>query len=291
MHNNLIVDINNLVFSLRYAKLSQTKKERFAKETLFKESLKTIINYSKKLKADSLVLCVDSPNVWRKDIYENYKANRIEAVEDIHYKDVIDASDLLLNFFSNFTASFVLKVPRAEADDIIAVWCQESEGVQNTILSTDTDFVQLLNDRTRLYSHVQDKFRESEDPMYSLFVKCIRGDRNDFIRSAYPRIHETKLKKAWEDDIEMLNLLETIRPDGVKVGEAFSLNMNLIDLGMQPPQVRDLIVNKILNYTPMNFKQISAMRFFGENGLKDSVDILDVTSNILKNKPIFKMTK
>ena len=290
-HTNLIVDVNNLVFSLRHAKLHKTRKERFAKQILFKESIKSIIVHCKKLKADAIVLCVDSPNVWRKDIYPEYKSNRTESFEDVHFQDVIDASEMLLEFFRDYTAAFVLKVDRAEADDLIGVWCQESEGVENIIFSTDTDFVQLLSKTTKLYSHVQNVFRETEDPAYSLFVKCIRGDSKDFIRSAYPRVHETKLKKAWEDDIDMLNLLEFVRKDGVKVGDALTLNMKLIDLSMQPEAIRGSIINKIIPLQTAEYKVVSAMKYFGDCGMKESTDVLNICPKALKTKPIFKLSK
>lgn len=295
MHNNLIVDVNNNVFAMKHGRIkpvtSASKKEKYVKEFLFIETLKSILRYGRKLKADSLVLMQDSPNIWRRDIYPEYKANHINDAEDFYYQDAVEAADMLCSFIREYTKGFVFSFKRAEADDLIGIWCQESVGVKNTILSSDKDFVQLLSDTTVLYSQTQDTFRESDDAAFDLFVKCIRGDRGDNIRSAYPRIQEKKLKLAWDDDLNMLNMLETIRPDGIKVGDALLDNIALIDLSQQPTSMRNSIVDMFETAVSGAYSPLKAMKFFGDNNLKEHRDALDGLDRVLKNAPIFKNTK
>lgn len=291
---NLLVDLNNLVYSLRHAKYPQPERvknvDKFVKETLFITALNSIIWHSRRLGCGAVVICADAPNVWRKSVYREYKENDTDSIEDPYHKHVIAAADMLMDFMKDFTASLVLKVPSAEADDIIAVWCQESDS-ENVVFSSDRDFVQLINERTTVYSHVQDKFRTSEDPGFDLFVKCIRGDVSDNIRSAYPRVRTEALKRAWEDDYAMLNLMETVLKDGRKVGDAMSFNIGLIDLTAQPDHIRSSILKCIEKSESGDFKQVQAMRFFGENGLKERVDILETGSRILRTSPIFRTHK
>ncbi len=293
MTTNLLVDLNNFVVSLRHSKFkpvtSARKKERFFKETLFLESLRSILFHASKLKASRLVIASDSKNCWRKDIYPEYKDNhKIDQIEDFYHQDTIDVLNLLADFFRDYTGAYVLSYPRAEGDDIIGVWVTESYGANNVILSTDRDYVQLVSDTTKLYSPVQGVYRETEDAGFDLFVKCIRGDKNDNIRSAYPKVRETVLKKAWENEIDFLNLVETVHPGG-KVGDLLSFNASLIDLTAQPDAMRAGIVSLIENYVPAKYKESDVLRFMGEIGLKGgTADILSGREVLLRNSPVFR---
>jgi hypothetical protein len=287
---NLLVDINNIAFATRYAKLgtpkSKRQKERKATESLFKEILQTILNHAFYERCSSIIIAQDSKDVWRRDIYPMYKKSSTTD-EDIYYSETLAAADMLSEFIKECTSGMVLSVNRCEADDIIGVWCQESDS-HNTILSTDRDYEQLVDSKTRLYSPVQKVYREPEDAQFSLFVKCIRGDKHDTISSAYPRVRLEKLKEAWEDDYAFLNLLETVNKSGEKVGTLFERNQKLIDLSMQPQHLRDLITNKISNYECGKYSEMKAKKFLHDRGLEMASDMLNFKDKCLKNKPIFK---
>lgn len=290
MHTNLIVDINNLVFAYRHAKIKPASsirtKQKFVTESLFIDCLSAIFRLGKKLKASSIVVMRDSPNIWRKDIYPEYKANHTSSLDDIYYKDTVAAADMLCDFLETYTTAWVFSYARAEADDLIGIWCQESSE-NNVILSSDKDFIQLVDLKTTLYSPVQDVFRETEDPEYDLFLKCIRGDSGDHVRSAFPKVRETLLKRAWNDNIEMLNLLETVRSDGIRVGDALSLNISLIDLTQQPEAMRKSVINMFRQKSSNPYNMTKAYRFFGEMGLKERVEVLDNGAFLLKTTPRF----
>lgn len=290
MHRNLIVDINNIIFTMRHAKIRAPKgnqrKDPYAKELIFKDSLAQIVHFANEFQCDAIVIARDAPNCWRKDLFAEYKDR--DHSEDVYFQDTIDAADMITHFFATCTNATIIEAPRAEADDVIAVFCQESRGVENIILSSDKDFIQLVDDRTQLYSPPQKKFRTSDDPEYDLFVKAIRGDVNDNIRSAFPRVRETRLKKAWEDQVEMLNLLETVRKDGEKVADSLDFNMSLMDLSAQPAQVRHDILQAINAAHPGNrFGEFRIMRFFGDNNLKEHADMLAYKEKPLRGKHVF----
>lgn len=291
---NLIVDLNNLVFTTRFSSglkqaTTKAKKEKFVKEMLFKDSLTSILFHSNKFSANGLLLVSDSKNVWRRDIYPDYKGNK-DPSEDIYFEDVIAAIDMLIEFFTNYTAAQHISVPRCEGDDIIGFWCLNSENVENIILSSDSDYIQLVSENTSLYSPAQGKFRESDDPQYDLFLKCIRGDRNDAIPSAFPKVRESRIKSAWNDDLEMLNLLNEKLPDGRTVMDALDLNMRLIDLAEQPTLIKQQIEIAITNFRPAKYDEIKCMQFFNNNNLKA---FNDITRNgiVLHKPPVFKMSK
>ena len=126
----------------------------------------------------------------------------------------------------------MLSYEKIEADDLISNFIQLHPNDVVIILSTDNDFVQLLNDNVFIYNSMDDRIisnkcvldSEKKRPLYftlkegkisvpkeqpkelteltpyndwvdyALFMKCIRGDKSDNIFSAYPGIREKSTK-------------------------------------------------------------------------------------------------
>lgn len=289
---NLIVDLNNLAFVTRFSKVptppSKRRKDEYASRLIFFEMLSTVAYVAHINRCDAIVVTCDSKNVWRHDIYDIYKASS-ETSEDIYYRETLEAADMFKAFMRENTSSLVLSVERCEADDIIGYWCLNSSGVENMILSTDKDFIQLLDENTSLYSVTQKEFRQSQNPDFDLFVKCMRGDKNDNIESALPRVRQTRLEKAYADDIELLNLFETVRKDGRKVFDVFDLNRRLIDLSMQPEWVVENIKNAIEETETGRYSEAKTMRYLSDLGLKAKADVLDGKSRPFRVKPVMKI--
>lgn len=286
MHTNLIVDLNNTAFMIRHSSLKNPrrnqKKEAFARELIFKEMISYITRFAVEQKVDAIAIMCDSPHVWRRDIYPEYKEKAHS--EDVYFDDCLNAANIAKDFFRNCTNASVFEVPKTEADDLIALFVNESEGVNNIIMSSDRDFVQLITDKTTLYSPAQKIFRTCEDAGYELFLKCIRGDRNDNIFSAYPRVRETVLQKAWEDPYEMQNLMENVRSDGKRVGDAYDFNKKLIDLTLQPADIKKDIRGHLADPQDTNFSEFKIMRFYATNFLKEYADSLKHRYRPLKGK-------
>ena len=166
-------------------------------------------------RGDHVVFCLEGRS-WRKDFYEPYKKNRAvaraalteaEAEEDRLFWETFDA---LKQFLSERTNCTVLQHPELEADDLIAGFIQSHPGDHHTIVSSDTDFHQLLAENVNQYNGITDelytikgifdkkgapvtdkKTKEAKsipDPKWILFEKCMRGDPTDNIFSAYPGV-------------------------------------------------------------------------------------------------------
>lgn len=291
MHTNLLVDLNNIAFTIRRSSLKDPKrnerKDPFARELIFKEVVSHIVRFAVKHRVDAIAIMCDSPNVWRKDIYPEYKKR--DDVEDVYFEDCINAINMIKDFFRECTNSGVYSVDRAEADDLIAFMALYSVGVSNLILSSDRDFVQLIDERTRLYSPPQKIFRTCEDAGYELFLKCIRGDKNDNIYSAFPRVREVVLKAAWEDPCEMQALMETVRKDGKKVGDVYAFNKSLIDLTAQPLDILKAMLAAFDEKQPANFSEFKIMRYYTEHFLKEYSDSLSTMYRPLRGKVVFEL--
>jgi hypothetical protein len=273
--HNVVFDLSNIAFATRHAKLGEAKsmrqKQKDADIFLFKETLEYVISLAHRLDATNVVITAESKvGNWRKQMYPEYKGTRDRS--DFYLEDVVKAIDMVYDFLKDNTAATCLRIANAEADDIIAVWCQETN-IDTTICSGDTDFVQLLkNPKVKLYSPQQKKYRESESPEFDLFLKCIRGDTSDNIRSAYPRVRETKLREAFSDPLKMLNMLETVICES-KVNDVYEFNRTLIDLTQQPQSIRDGIMQSISEYTASKYSELGIMKKLNDIGLVRFTDM------------------
>lgn len=270
MSKTMVVDLNNLAFVTRFLVLGKPKssrqKEKNAELTIFLSLVQYIARGARENDCDGILIACDGRKIWRRGIYPDYKVTSTTD-EDPYYKEVLWAADKAKQFFRDHTGAMVIDVERCEADDIIGIWCSNHQG-KSLIFSTDGDYIQLLSDKVELYSPTKKIFIE-EDPSWNLFLKCIRGDKSDAIRSAYPRVRVARLEKAWRDPIEMLDLMETVRKDGKKVGDVFDFNLKLMDLSAQPEEIKETVLLNMRNYENNRYSDIGVIRFFGEVGLKD----------------------
>ena len=110
--------------------------------------LNTYRFYRKKFRKEygELVLCHDSTNYWRKDNFPHYKANRKKSMEKtgLDWKEVFSIMDKIRNEIEEVFPYKNLRIMRMEADDIIAVLCEQFHDKEKiVIVSNDKDFQQL----------------------------------------------------------------------------------------------------------------------------------------------------
>jgi 5'-3' exonuclease len=235
-----------------------------------------------KFGADHVVFALEGRS-WRKDIYAPYKRNRTEAraaqTEKEQDEDKLfwETFDNLTKYLADSTNCSVLRNENAEADDIIARWIALHPQDHHVIISSDTDFVQLLSDNVDQYNGITDELLTVQgifdakgravvdkktklpkvipNPEWLLFEKCMRGDTSDNVFSAYPgvRVKGTKnkvgLTEAFEDRGRQgyawnnLMLQRWTDHNGVehRVLDDYERNRQLIDLTYQPDAVKDTV--------------------------------------------------
>ena len=112
-------------------------------------TLMSINKVARRFGADHVVFALESRS-WRKDYYEPYKKNRAvargkmsesEAEEDKLFWETYDS---LTKYLSDRTNCSVIRCPTAEGDDVIARWIALHPQDEHVIISSDTDFVQLV---------------------------------------------------------------------------------------------------------------------------------------------------
>ena len=243
-----IVDFSNLVHRAKYVVSSYDTIDD-AVGLVLTIVFGSIRKTYEKFDSQHCVACFDHDS-WRSTLYPEYKKNRRkpmtpeEAENRAIVVQVLNDVEVFLREKTNVT---VLKSEDMEADDFVARWIQNHPHDEHVIISSDSDFKQLVTNSVELYNPVsstlftmdgvfiQDGTRvgrktptatkygevwkikfnkktqapETFDPDWELFYKCIRGDATDNIKQAFPKVRETRMRTAYEDrgGLEWNNLL------------------------------------------------------------------------------------
>jgi len=234
-----------------------------------------------------IVFCLEGRS-WRKDFYEPYKANRRVIMDSRSVREQEDdelyfeAYDDMVKFFAEKTNVSVVRCETAEADDMIATWIQQHPDDNHFIISTDSDFYQLLAPNVTQYNGTTDQVVTLEgwkdlktgeevidkktkapktpiEPEWVLFEKCIRGDSSDNVFSAYPgaRLKGTKNKTGMREAFDdrntggynynnfMLQRWVDHEGDEHRVRTDYERNRVLIDLTEQPDEIKELCIQRM----------------------------------------------
>ena len=308
--NYLIVDTANTFFRARHAAhraSSLEEKVGFAIHV----TLASIYKAWRDQKADHVVICLEGRS-WRKDFYKPYKANRAVAraalTESQQEEDTAfwEAFDDLKTFFVEKSNCTVLRHENLEADDLVAGWIQSHPYDHHTIVSSDTDFYQLLAENVNQYNGISDelhtlkgildkkgklvidkKTKEPKvipDPKWILFEKCMRGDPTDNVFSAYPGVRTKgsskkvgleeafadKDKKGYSWNNLMLQRWSDHNGEEHRVLDDYERNITLVDLSAQPNDVKAKIAKTIAEGSvPKDIPQVGVkfMKFCGKHQL------------------------
>lgn len=118
----------------------------------------------------------------------SYKANRKQVLEvgSPEFESIVSfhrQKDIIINLLSENFPVTVLRHPDYEADDVIYnVVKRSTSAIPITLLSTDTDFIQMLDEfpNLKLYNPVKKKFVDSPEYDYVKW-KSLCGDSSDNI--------------------------------------------------------------------------------------------------------------
>jgi 5'-3' exonuclease len=135
-----------------------------------------------------IVICCDSKNVWRKDIFPYYKANRKKSrsESDIDWNELFTVVHKIRDEIDESFPYKVVNVDRVEADDIIATIVHDNGTTLNTggekflILSGDKDYIQLhCYANVGQYDPVRKRWIRNDDPDKYLKEHILKGDAGD----------------------------------------------------------------------------------------------------------------
>jgi 5'-3' exonuclease len=303
----VLIDTANLFFRARHGAFRASdawEKIGFALHI----TLMAANKMARRFEADHVVFALEGRS-WRKDFYTPYKRNRAvaraaltetQAEEDKMFWETYDE---LTKYLSTRTNCSVIRHATAEADDVIARWIALHPEDQHTIVSSDTDFVQLVAANVDQYNGISDELitlegtydakgnavvdkktkqpKATPDPAWLLFEKCMRGDSSDNVFSAYPGVRErgTKnkvgLREAYADrdrkgyNWNNMMLQRWTDPEGVehRVLDDYERNRVLIDLTAQPDDVKaavDAAIREQVSHRDVGQVGVRFMQFCGK---------------------------
>ena len=303
----LLIDTSNLFFRARHSAHRASDawtKLGFALYVTLMSANKVV----RRFQADHVVFALEGRS-WRKDYYKPYKANRAEARAALNEEQAEEdrlfweTYDELTKYLSTKTNCSVIRHPEAEADDIIARWIALHPQDEHIIVSSDTDFVQLLAPNVKQYNGITDELLTLEgifdvksqpvkdkktklpktipDPQWLLFEKCMRGDSSDNVFSAYPgvRTEGTKnkvgLREAYADMGKKgyawnnLMLQRWTDHEGAehRVLDDYERNRALIDLTAQPDEIKhkvDTAIREQISHKDIGQVGVHFLRFCGK---------------------------
>ena len=229
---------------------------------------------------------------FRNDIYNEYKANRAEAPDDlIPQFEYIRKSVKAFNLPS-------IELLNYEADDLIATYAKQitDAGGKVTVISSDKDLMQLVSDKIRLYDPMKNKVIGEKEvlekfgvkPNQVIDVQSLAGDSSDNIpgvpgigvKTAAELINkyknlDTLLKKAFE--IPQNKRRETLLENKDKA----LLSRQLVTLKENVPVkddpssfiIKEVKRDNLYNFLrEMEFNRLlsQAISFYGEESTSDS---------------------
>jgi len=198
----------------------------------------------------------------RRLIYPKYKLNRKSSETESKEESFIEQKQRVKQYLEEM---FVrqLETENAEADDLIAYYCQVSPDEDKTIFSSDRDLTQLISEKVSIYSPIKReyykfgdkiKLHDFEFPHYNVkTVKILTGDSSDNIDGIFylgektlvklfPELLEekveipyilgrsTNLLKEEKGNVALQNLLSGKTKEGIFGDEFYVINTKLVDL-------------------------------------------------------------
>jgi 5'-3' exonuclease len=166
---------------------------------IHKEQVKPILIVGKDCKRD---------HIWRNDIFKDYKANRANGPEDGFMGGPFFKMAYEEQLFQQGGAKAILKHPRLEADDCIAISVKyllnKYPLCKIYIITSDKDYLQLnahnVDLFTLTYKNLADGKTATGNADDDLKIKIIMGDTSDNIPSVFPKCGIKTAQKCIEDE-------------------------------------------------------------------------------------------
>ncbi len=307
----ILVDASNMFFRARHVVRGDDAETKvgMAYHIMFNSINKVWRDFQGK----HVIFCFEGRS-WRKDVYPAYKANRAAARAALTEKEAEEdkmfweAFDYFKEFLTNKTNCTTLRHERCEADDFIARWIQTHPESEHVIVSSDSDFYQLLGTNVKQYNGItketitingifDDKGKPVidkktklpktvPDPQWLLFEKCMRGDTSDNVFSAYPGVrtkgtkNKVGLQEAFADRNDkgynwnnlMLQRWTDHEGNEHRVRDKYEENKHIIDLTQQPDDIKlalDTTIADNLQKEPKKQVGVEFLRFCGKWDLQE----------------------
>ena len=277
----IIVDLNQIMISNLMVQINGRNAVELSEDLVRHMVLNSLRGHYKRFRKEygEMIIACDSGNVWRREVFPNYKASR-KKVRDKSGHDwtkIFEIMSKIKNELKEHMPYKVIELDTAEADDIIAVLVKKYINQKILILSGDKDFIQLHNNRVKQYNPVLSKFvGQGETPSIYIKEHILKGDRSDgipnvlsdddvFIEGRRQRPLTKKKIASWVDEMVMTFTEEEQKN--------YDRNRKLIDLSLIPPELEAKIYNEFDEVKVAHRSKI--LNYFITRKLKTLIEVID----------------
>jgi len=210
-----------------------------------------------------MIICCDSNDVWRKDIFPHYKANRkkMRETSTVDWTWLFNVLGTIRDELGEHMPYKILQIPRAEADDVIASLCHEygktmrNVGENIMIVSGDKDFAQLQKyANVYQYAPVQKKNISVDNPERFLREHIMLGDRGDgvpnFLSDDDTFISDKRQKPVMRKKLDEWSILDPTLFCDDEMLRNYKRNEELINLDKIPKAIQQEVITQFATQTP-----------------------------------------
>lgn len=236
--------------------------------------LNSIRMYNKRYRGEygQMVICVDSGNSWRKQLYPHYKANRKKNRDentDMDWPEIFRILTMVREEIQENLPYKVIQIDTCEADDIIGTLTMQTQEFGQhepvMIVSADKDFIQLQRFKNvKQFSPIQKKMVTDKNPLTYMWNHIMRGDAGDGVPNILSAddtfvtdAKQTPLRQTRIDEwITNADNLREVMPQ--EIYRNYQRNKKLIDLTEVPQELQQEIIETYDNQkVPMKMKVLN----------------------------------
>jgi 5'-3' exonuclease len=225
-------------------------------EKFKKTFVENLLNIPKKLKIHKttnpiMIVGKDCKReaIWRNELFPNYKANRANGPEDGFmggpFFKMVYEDDL----FQKGGAKAILKHPKLEADDCIALSVKhllnKYPQCHIYIITSDRDYLQLNAHNVDLFNlsfkNIAENKSSTGDSKMDLEIKIIMGDTSDNIPSVFPKCGPKTAQKCVEDP----EFFKKKMSDNLAYYAQYELNKKLVCFDNIPEELAEEFMSSI----------------------------------------------
>lgn len=230
-----------------------------------------------------IIICADNKNVWRRDYFPYYKANRKKNrdASDLDWNALFECLHKIKAELVEFFPYKVIDIERCEADDIIGTIIHEEGTELNTgsekflVLSGDKDYIQLHRyANVDQYDPVRKRWIRNDNPDKYLSEHIFKGDVGDGVPNI---LSADNCLAVGERQKPMTQKRMSLLKNGDMDEETrlrYNRNKKMIDLGEIPDEYKTQILAEYNKEEPVGRELL--FNFFIKKKLKHLItDIQD----------------
>lgn len=186
-------------------------------------------------------------NIWRNELFSGYKAHRANGPEDGFMGGPFFKMAYEENLFQEGGVKTILKHPKLEADDCIAIsikyLIEKHPNCNIYVITSDRDYLQLNAHNVNLFNlgfkNIAENKSSTGNAKHDLEIKIIMGDNSDNIPSVFPKCGPKTAMKCIEQPEFFKKKMDSHEGSYAQ----YELNKKLVDFNEIPYDLKEEFLN------------------------------------------------